>query len=1174
MAYINNNGQVRIGVRAAIVNSPVQQQQVISASLLQSLYGLWNGDTTTNELGTSLYGVWNAEYSGTASLETSLYGVWNGESTTNTLDTSIYALYKAEGNANDSIGTNHGTLMNGATFSTGKIGTKSFYFDGVNDYISLPNNSLNFTGDFSISVWVDVSGISNWSHSFDVINNLSGNYGWRLSNNGNAYYFEIGNGTSITQLYFNSAGDGILPSAQVSPLIGSAMKNVVITRKAGVGTKMYISGVLKLSNTSTANPSYLATMSPKFGNGNVITKLDNICFWNKELSQLEVSQLYNNNVGVDYPFNGNLLASPVDAFGTNHGVVMNGCNFTTGKFVNAFSFDGVDDYVQLPTNSLNFTDDFSVSFWVYFNNGNSKVLNNNGSIISAYNNTGAQEGGWVIRATSTNSFRFVILPKNNTSAVSLDTANNTFIANQWNHVVVTRKRGTSSKIYVNGSLSVSNTSSVDPLYYTTSNCSIGALIGDTIASYSNINYVDALSTWTRELSANEVSMLYNSSNGTQYQSGSFGLTQSSLDSFGTSHGINVGGVTYTTGKVGNSFTFNGTNAYVNFPTNSWNSTVGTDFSISLWVKFTSTATQTIISNMSSPSINNWSGWEIRLISGRPIIHMWNNAGVAVGPQGSVISTNTWYHIVATRKKGSRTRIYMNGSLEQTDTTNTNDPSINGTYYPNIGHLQYASSGHWNYMANGSLIDSVNLWNREISADEVTQLYNSGTGTQYPFFGTFSSAGNQLGMDNGTLMNGASLSTGKIGQAFTFDGVNDYVSLPDNSLNFTGDFSVSAWIYVSNLSGEKYIISNVNGNALDVNIGWCFGVFDNKVSFWVYPQGSSYTGWLTNTTILLNTWYHVSVTKKPSQSPLIYINGTLSSTSLYNNSMSSSINPIYSTTTYPNTKASIGVYRYNNGSSAYAYFNGKIDALNVYQKELTQSEITELYNSGTGKQITSTPIVQTGLVLNLDASRKSSYPNTGTTWTDISGSGNNGTLTNGPIFGTASGGQISFDGVNDYVDTGLQYSLTSSTNFTIGIWFKGFGRASNNDILVLSYSGTPVGWAIYQANTGKFMCFSRDNNNVETTYISSTTSTNTNQWFYGVYKKSGNQFSLYINGVLEATTNANLGNISISSGMRIGNHTTTSQPYLGSIGSVKVYNKSLTDSEILQNFNATKSRFGY
>jgi hypothetical protein len=572
--------------------------------------------------------------------------------------------------------------------------------------------------------------------------------------------------------------------------------------------------------------------------------------------------------------------------------------------------------------------------------------------------------------------------------------------------------------------------------------------------------------------------------------------------------------------------------------------------------------------MSSPSINVWSGWEIRLDGGRPTIFMWNNAGDPVGAQGGVISTNTWYHIVATRKKGSRTRIYINGSLAQTDSINTNDPWINGTYYPNIGHLQYTSSSHFLYMTNGSLIDSVNLWSKEISADEVTQLYNSGTGTQYPFVGTFSSAVNQLGMDNGTLMNGASLSTGKIGQAFTFDGVNDYVALPDNSFNFTGDFSVSAWIYVSNLSGEKYIISNVNGNALDVNTGWCFGVFDNKVSFWVYPSTSTYTGWLTNTTLSLNTWHHVSVTKKPSQSPLLYINGVLSSTSLYNNIMSNSLNPVYSTTTYPNTKASIGVYRYNNGTSAYAYWNGKIDALNVYQKELTQSEITELYNSGNGKQITTTPIIQTGLVLNLDASRSSSYPGTGTTWTDISGNANNGTLTNGPIFGTTSGGVITFDGVNDYVDLGTKSSLAPGTSdFTISFWvnpsswsttYSPFFTTTNTNGLWIGKSGS------------NFIL--RSYNVADDVQYSVLPTLNT--WTMITINKSGGVARIYYNDVMVASANNSKNYVTGNSYIGSDGPQLSWASYINcKLSTFLYYNRGLSELEITQNFNATKSRFG-
>ena len=69
------------------------------------------------------------------------------------------------------------------------------------------------------------------------------------------------------------------------------------------------------------------------------------------------------------------------------------------------------------------------------------------------------------------------------------------------------------------------------------------------------------------------------------------------------------------------------------------------------------------------------------------------------------------------------------------------------------------------------------------------------------------------------------------------------------------------------------------------------------------------------------------------------------------------------------------------------------------------------------------------ILCLDAAKKDSYPGTGTAWNDISGNGNNGTLTNGPTFTTGSGGSIVFDGVNDYVDIS-QGNLTASTTLTV------------------------------------------------------------------------------------------------------------------------------------------------
>ena len=87
------------------------------------------------------------------------------------------------------------------------------------------------------------------------------------------------------------------------------------------------------------------------------------------------------------------------------------------------------------------------------------------------------------------------------------------------------------------------------------------------------------------------------------------------------------------------------------------------------------------------------------------------------------------------------------------------------------------------------------------------------------------------------------------------------------------------------------------------------------------------------------------------------------------------------------------------------------------------------------RVANSTIVSSGLVLHLDAGNASSYPGSGTTWTDLSGSGNNGTLVNGPTYSSANGGSLSFDGVNDYVSVSNTSQLRPSTELSIGMWIK-------------------------------------------------------------------------------------------------------------------------------------------
>jgi hypothetical protein len=95
------------------------------------------------------------------------------------------------------------------------------------------------------------------------------------------------------------------------------------------------------------------------------------------------------------------------------------------------------------------------------------------------------------------------------------------------------------------------------------------------------------------------------------------------------------------------------------------------------------------------------------------------------------------------------------------------------------------------------------------------------------------------------------------------------------------------------------------------------------------------------------------------------------------------------------------------------------------------------------QYASGKIVTSGLVLALDAADKNSYPGSGTTWTDLSGNGNNGTLVNGPTFSSANGGSIVFDGVDDYVTCGTNSStLVSSMTISSTFLFISYTNATH------------------------------------------------------------------------------------------------------------------------------------
>ena len=218
------------------------------------------------------------------------------------------------------------------------------------------------------------------------------------------------------------------------------------------------------------------------------------------------------------------------------------------------------------------------------------------------------------------------------------------------------------------------------------------------------------------------------------------------------------------------------------------------------------------------------------------------------------------------------------------------------------------------------------------------------------------------------------------------------------------------------------------------------------------------------------------------------------------------------------------------------------------------------------------IVNDGLVLALDAANTKSYPGSGTTWTDLSGNSNTGTLTNGPTYSTANGGSIVFDGVDDFIDFTSDSNLLPTAGLTVSVWF-------NPNVTTTGTNRGLVGKTSTTSNGYSFFISTRNNMGFRVNGISTVTlfSLITGAWFniVGTWTPS-TSMAVYRNGTLynSITTSIPASITDPSSILEIGSPYPGSLTYFnGNIAQVSVYNRALSAAEIQQNFNSVRSRFG-
>ena len=459
-----------------------------------------------------------------------------------------------------------------------------------------------------------------------------------------------------------------------------------------------------------------------------------------------------------------------------------------------------------------------------------------------------------------------------------------------------------------------------------------------------------------------------------------------------------------------------------------------------------------------------------------------------------------------------------------------------------------------------------------------------------------------------------VSSGGLNNALNFDGVNDYVSVNSSAaLNITSNLSLSAWVY-RNSSGKYDCIIGKDNYA--GNNGYSLWIYDDDKLTLRFGNSRIYK---SSTSIPSGTWVHVAGTFDGTNAKL-YINGTLDSSypasaptsnsgGLYLGTPQDAVgNPLFNFSgtlediriwnialTQSAIQSSMNNELLGNESGLVAYYsfnqgiaggdNTGISTITDKTANAFNGTLTNFTKNGAssnfvnGKFLSS--IISSGLVLHLDAGNASSYPGSGTTWTDLSGNGYNGTLTNGPTYSSSNGGSIVFDGTDDVATLGniLNIGLNS---WTLSCWVKfNNGTGLQGIIGKTSYRGYVGRYSFYIEFDNLHAFFQPDINYSITTPIAPYLDNKFHNLVMTIDRTSMMYF--YIDGISVGTP------LNVSGTSSINLNSSTDNFYIGSYGSsngqspfsflngnvsqASIYSRALTAAEVLENYNILRPRFG-
>jgi hypothetical protein len=653
--------------------------------------------------------------------------------------------------------------------------------------------------------------------------------------------------------------------------------------------------------------------------------------------------------------------------------------------IESLTFDGVNEYVTMG-NVLGFeyTDAFSYSFWV-------KTSGSDGGYLLSKMEDSPNYRGYGVYRLSGGTLRLHFINIDASSRLTVDTTR-TINDGKWHHVVVTYDgSATPAGVYCYIDNSSDTLSTVqDNLAGTMITAAPFNLNGRGDGILLTAAQLDEVSVWNKDLTSGEVSEVWSGGHPANLdlhsananlvgwwrmgENISFPTIPDMVQSAGENpypliadysgngyDGTFVGGSSaaiQTAAPYGTAITFDGVDDYITVPNHASYSFEYTDaFSISAWARIASGVAVNRFIVIKSANGTGPGYWLSTYSTGTMWFELANvNGSVEIRATGPNIADNTWHHLVATYD-GSGLNTGLHVYMDGVDVTNGRSGGPLAATIVTTSNLGFGGSGSGGLAGGAKDISNPALWNKELSAGEVSELYNGGrlpvdmtqttmaanlvgwwplgVGDIYPTVRDLSTGGH-----NGTMTGMAAndiVDFPLAASAFSQKSVyfNNYYVDMGNVLNYerTDSFSFTAW-FKNSATGVQMILGKVGPESYRG-----YSVYTQSGQIRVEIISSWSGNWIQRYTSGLSVsdsrWHHVAVTYDGSSQATgvtIYVDGRLPTLTTGANSLSGTIV----------TSATLRIGTRQTGALP---FYGNIDEVAFYGKTLSQAEVSEMYNLG-------------------------------------------------------------------------------------------------------------------------------------------------------------------------------------------------------------------------------------